>query len=702
MLLLVNHKGRSRAARQAIREAGGTPLVVAGPRQVIAEAKSDARRALRRSKKLAGLAEARSGHGFGGIGPAFAMIGRDKPAFTVTQADMAARLGHDAMERPGERARKEKEKEESGERPAEAPAGVRPASWNSAYMAGDCVVSIFLVQGPPPAPQWTDALETQVTAEVLEGLSWLAGAVNPDGAAATFILDWHRRQTLAYDPMRFPYWTPDGDYAAIAVLENLGYAVSHAGGDAFNAAQRMKFGADMAVSVFVVIGSTFPDGYSAYAWLGGPWAVLTTDNGGWGIGLFNRVLAHETGHLWGAGDLYAGSGMDASTVCGHLCVPNGADFGGSSLMSDLSLRLAPATLGQLGVKLASTAKDTTADALQHTRGAIIRRDALRVTDLAFDPALEPGVRSTTAFTVTNESLVAMHHVEVVGSEGLWAVAEEIVAGESVSAKVAWEWPSRADWPGTFMLTLRTEEGWEFHHEFAVALPDEPQEPDMGEDEVNVTINAPDEGERFEQGSMTSVRVDADVFGLPVGEHRIIVGIGPDGEYGTVARRRITVVAKAEPPAQTEWIVDDRDRVNFGVFGSGWQRGGGGSWANKGVFPGGFPGDGTMAYLFLRDWQGAVNDFAWWRFPGLLSGLYSIRATWVEGTTRSKRAPWELRVDDVPIQRAEVNQQEAPGPDGWRELWLQSVGAGRVLVPRLYRGTAGCVIADAVRIVRVGD
>lgn len=696
MLMLVNHKGRADDARKAIKEAGAMPLVsVPATKQIVARdpeppgvynVVSKLDDAVRRG--------ALSGMRYGDhslrhsarVSPALYKMGRAKHIVQPTAADVARVLKRDALRRPT---------------PAGAPPTIagRPANWNSAYMVRRCALTVFFVQGPAAdCPQWNDDLRDTVVDEILGGLSWLAQEVNKDGAAVEFVLDLRDPNSIGWNPLN-NFYTPMGDCGACLSLASLGFDGSHAGGDAFNASQRTALGCDMATMAVVCIGSRFADDYSAYAWMGGPWCVLTTENGGWGIGLFNRVLAHELLHGYGAADLYDDSGMDSNSTTGWLTVRSGADFGRPSLMCDLSLSLADCTLGQIGAKLQESDPDTTADALQYLRGGDVREDMLAVSDLDYGAPVPDG-EGEISFTLTNNSLVTMTDVcaDWRGGEGatvfLGGIAGEIEPGESVSASVLVVWWPRDRWPDRSSLVFSTAEGWRFSHEFSVPPPEGPV------DNRLVEMRAPDPGEPFRDTD--EVGVEAVVRGLPIGEHIIEVSARRVAEPGTVLdvvrdTRRIVVVAA---PQQSEWIIDDKDPERFGVVGSGWRRGGAGSWATKGVFPGGF-GDGDKKYMFLRDWQGTAADYAWWRFVALPSGRYAIYATWVEGATRTARAPWRIMVNGRSAGIIYTNMQERPPENGWYKL-AEWPFVGGVIEPHLGRGTDGCVIADAVKVERVGD
>ena len=87
--------------------------------------------------------------------------------------------------------------------------------------------------------------------------------------------------------------------------------------DSFNTWMKGAAKAKQAFSIFVVNDTlvsshAFTDGYFAYAYLGGPFQVLTYNNDGYGIGNMDAVAAHETGHIFNALDEYYESGCSCS------------------------------------------------------------------------------------------------------------------------------------------------------------------------------------------------------------------------------------------------------------------------------------------------------------------------------------------------------------------------------------------------------
>jgi hypothetical protein len=115
-------------------------------------------------------------------------------------------------------------------------------------------------------------------------------------------------------------------------------------------------------------------------------------------------------------------------------------------------------------------------------------------------------------------------------------------------------------------------------------------------------------------------------------------------------------------------------------------------------------DGDVSYTV----GGAPASEATWTFT-VTPGQYRVAATWFENPTYfASNAPFTILDNDTPLATIPANQRQAP--NGFPEAgsdW-QSIGdvfsiSGSTLVVRLTNvGADGFVIADAVRIERVGD
>jgi hypothetical protein len=135
-------------------------------------------------------------------------------------------------------------------------------------------------------------------------------------------------------------------------------------------------------------------------------------------------------------------------------------------------------------------------------------------------------------------------------------------------------------------------------------------------------------------------------------------------------------------------------------------------------------NGDAGYAFAGAWSlystGHLNDFhqsgepnrassASWSFAGLPTGQYRVYATWKPSSTRATNAGFVVTDGSgAALTSVPVNQRLAPddlSADGgtWEQLGNPVVLTGNALTVRLSNaGTDGRIIADAVRIERIGD
>jgi hypothetical protein len=193
----------------------------------------------------------------------------------------------------------------------------------SEFMIGDVWVNLVLLESDgsidPSTEDWTAAEINEVKAEVQEGLTWWQDTFHNVMAVApvhdlTFHLDFTYADNpipTGYEPISRPargivdegLWIDDA-------LDHLGYN-SPAGylADVYqwNHDQRIAHNVEWAYTVFVVDSSVDADGefsnaLFAYVYVGGPFLVMTYDNGSWGINNMGEILAHESGHIFYALD----------------------------------------------------------------------------------------------------------------------------------------------------------------------------------------------------------------------------------------------------------------------------------------------------------------------------------------------------------------------------------------------------------------
>lgn len=247
--------------------------------------------------------------------------------------------------------------------PPPQPPGVRtvpgaPSSTQTTeFMAGTVAYSVVFVESsggtgncsPPDSSteDWSAGRRTTVLSEISAGLAfWTARSSRP--SPLTFMLDdWGTRLTSCEPITRSaggptsdePKWVAD-------VLKAMGRSGAtpanyFSEARAFAHARRTALGADWGFVIFVVdslndADGEFSNGSFAYAYLSGPFMVMTYDNNGWQISLMDLVTAHETGHIFGALDEYAVSGCSTADSWGYLNVANASCNNGGNT-GDLSI-----------------------------------------------------------------------------------------------------------------------------------------------------------------------------------------------------------------------------------------------------------------------------------------------------------------------------------------------------------------------------
>ncbi|MFB3889477.1 MAG: hypothetical protein ACE14S_08290 [Candidatus Bathyarchaeia archaeon] len=184
----------------------------------------------------------------------------------------------------------------------------------SEYLIGSAAVGIVFLESngaiDASTEDWTEAEQSRVVSEIATGLNWLAGQNLPAGVS--FVYDIQYGVPTSYEPINHPSYIDQGLWIGEA-MTYLGFP----GTSYFTQVRdyindlRNTLGTDWAYAMFIVDSSNDPDGrftngYSAYAYLGGPFLVMTYDNDGYGIGNMDYVTAHESCHIFYATDEYNG------------------------------------------------------------------------------------------------------------------------------------------------------------------------------------------------------------------------------------------------------------------------------------------------------------------------------------------------------------------------------------------------------------
>jgi cytochrome c biogenesis protein CcdA len=285
-------------------------------------------------------------------------------------------------------------------------------SETSLFMIGDTSVAIVLMESngtiDANSENWDSGRMNQVVSNIQGGLNWWIS--QEARAKVTWIYHVYYQVPTGYEPIirssaqdnlwindAMSYFGVPGSYAYSRVR-------------LFDDNMRKSDGTDWAFTVFVVDSLNDPDGkfsngYFGYAYLGGPYFVMTYDNDGWGIGRMDKVAAHETAHIFNAGDEYCQPGY-ACCGCGNygfLNIPNsyceagcysgyGAGCGGchtsNCLMDDNSWCLTSATRHQVGWRDADS--DNILDAVDSTYNSWGDIDADGIVDYFDDCPTDAG------------------------------------------------------------------------------------------------------------------------------------------------------------------------------------------------------------------------------------------------------------------------------------------------------------------------
>jgi hypothetical protein len=254
--------------------------------------------------------------------------------------------------------------------------GIFPSPGYSDSMTGTVGVCLFFVESDGSIDQdkytWHDLIlgdtaQQDMINQVFSGLSWWANRAPVEAHLSFSVYGYvstHPVTQQGYEPILHP---STDDYLWInKIMENLG----HASGsvfervEAFNAWFKGFVGTDRAYSAFfghnpwwLFAPSKFTDGYFAYAYRGGPYLQMLSQNDGHPAWNNYRVFAHETGHIFQACDEYYQEGYGGCTSCGSCGDPRGTLNGNceycnpnavSCMMRDNSDGLCSYTRSQIG------------------------------------------------------------------------------------------------------------------------------------------------------------------------------------------------------------------------------------------------------------------------------------------------------------------------------------------------------------------
>jgi hypothetical protein len=247
--------------------------------------------------------------------------------------------------------------------PPEA-AGLAGLRGLSQYMAGHIAVGVMLPESDghrdPDLATWSPEQITQIEQQVQAALDWWA--LRLPLARLSFSVEVQLLPT-GYEPVL--HTQADEQLWIADALGRRGYS-GHYFDMAYAAAEqlRQETQSDWATLLFVANSAAdddgrFRDGRFAYAYIGGPMTVMTSDAGPYGANQFGAVFAHEFAHIFGALDQYVEAGIDCDRRSGYLNAPTSNSMLGNcplnqpSIMREISNSyrngfVDPAALAQVG------------------------------------------------------------------------------------------------------------------------------------------------------------------------------------------------------------------------------------------------------------------------------------------------------------------------------------------------------------------
>ena len=192
-----------------------------------------------------------------------------------------------------------------------APADARTLGpGTSEWLTGSVAVGVVIVNGPTAATRFTAAEQTTVVAEVQAGLGWL-GSYNP-WAGVSWSYDIRpvtiTTQTTAAASDNESRWRDPA-------VGQLGFQQNWNGVLDYVRWLRTDRRTNWAYCIFFIKG--YPLDWFGYAAINGPRIVMDYAADGWGPSNIDRVVAHETGHIFGCPDEYASSNCTCGGAWGR-------------------------------------------------------------------------------------------------------------------------------------------------------------------------------------------------------------------------------------------------------------------------------------------------------------------------------------------------------------------------------------------------
>ena len=216
---------------------------------------------------------------------------------------------------------------------------------SSEFMIGNISVGIFFIESnatnPPGenAEDWNSTELQLARNEILDGFHWWEMRAAENHTTINFSWEFHEKVNVSSEPIKHKSSTSqtgkDMWKWVDEATDSLGFEASGYQGvrDYINDL-RIRKASHWTFAVFVVDSSNdkdneFSDGDFAFAYLGGPFCVMTYGNQNYGIENMDAVMAHEMGHIFFALDEYAEAEEPKTKRTGYLNVPNkNSEYGG--------------------------------------------------------------------------------------------------------------------------------------------------------------------------------------------------------------------------------------------------------------------------------------------------------------------------------------------------------------------------------------
>lgn len=204
----------------------------------------------------------------------------------------------------------------------------------SQFMAGEVAVLVVLPESngviDPSREDWTPAQIELVRGQVRSALDWWAARLP--------LANLSFQMRLQVVPTDYEPTSRGLDQEGLWIgdtLTRLGFGGTSYFDQAYMAADALRdeLGTDWATTLFVpnsANGSGYlADGRFAYAYINGPFLVVTSDAGGYGAENMAAVVAHELGHTFGALDQYPAARIGCDRRSGYLySASSNSQYGG--------------------------------------------------------------------------------------------------------------------------------------------------------------------------------------------------------------------------------------------------------------------------------------------------------------------------------------------------------------------------------------